>query len=192
MGNLGFYYNQVDCIGCRVCQVACKDANNLDEGVLYRKVNAFEVGDYGSVQAYFYSAACNHCENPACVAYCPTGAMHKSEEEGVVVHDDDVCIGCQQCMNSCPYSVPQYLPDKNITGKCTSCISIRNQYGNPPCVDACPMHVLKFGDIDELKAEHPEAVSDIAILPSSSETNPSLLIDAKAGSEKSGSSITML
>lgn len=192
MGQLGFYYNQADCIGCRACQVACKDTNDLDDGVFYRRAKSFEVGMYPDVEGYFYTASCNHCADPACVKNCPTGAMHKSEEDGVVYHDDEVCIGCKQCTESCPYQVPQYLEAKGITGKCTSCANLRNQYGNPPCVDACPVHVLKFGDIEELGAEHPNAVSDIAILPSSSETMPSLLIDKKAAADKDGYSETMM
>lgn len=193
MGNIGFYYNQTNCVGCRACQVACKDANDLDEGVLFRRVGTFEVGtNYNDVEGFFYSGSCNHCANPACVANCPTGAMHKSEEDGTVLHDDDVCIGCKQCMEACPYSVPQFLEDKNITGKCTTCTAIRNQYGNPPCVDSCPIHVLEFGDLEELKAAHPGAVSEIAILPAASETNPSLLIDKKAAADKQGSVTTLM
>lgn len=184
MGKLGFYYNQDICTGCRVCQIACKDTNNTDIGILYRRVRTLETGTYPTVSGYFFSGACNHCENPACVENCPTGAMYVSESDGTVQHDDETCIGCKTCVVSCPYEVPQYNEEANIVGKCYTCTNIRKQYGEPPCVASCPMHALEFGDIDELKAAHPDAVSDIALLPSSSMTTPSLLISKKPAADE--------
>ena len=71
MGN-GFYFDMTACIGCRTCQVACKDKNDLEMGVIFRRLSDFEVGEYPAVQTYHYSGSCNHCEKPECVAACPT------------------------------------------------------------------------------------------------------------------------
>ena len=64
MGKLGFYYDMSLCIGCRTCQIACKDKNNLEVGTLYRQVRNYEVGDAVGSGSYFYASTCNHCENP--------------------------------------------------------------------------------------------------------------------------------
>ena len=94
MGN-GFYFDMTACIGCRTCQVACKDKNDLEMGVIFRRLSDFEVGEYPAVQTYHYSGSCNHCEKPECVAACPNAAMYIDEEDGTVQHDDEKCIGCQ-------------------------------------------------------------------------------------------------
>lgn len=186
MGRLGFYFDQTFCTGCRTCQVACKDKNRLGVGTIFRKVTTYEIGDYPDVQTYHYTASCNHCENPACVAICPTGAMYKAED-GTVIHDDAMCIGCQSCVNACPYKVPQYVEEEGIVRKCDACAYLRAKGENPACVDACPMRVLKFGDLDELKAEYGEdLVSELPILPDASVTGPSVLIKAKECAKKEG------
>jgi len=181
MGNLGFYFNQEACVGCRACQVACKDVNNLPVGILYRQVRGFETGAYPSVARYSYSGTCNHCLAPACTEICPTGAMYKDEETGVVLHKDEECIGCKACVEACPYDVPKYLDDAGITGKCYACADLRKNGEQPACVASCPMRALEFGDIDELTAAHAgeDLVSDIACLPSSEQTGPSLAISAR-------------
>ncbi len=179
MAKLGFYFDMTACIGCRTCQIACKDKNNLDIDVIYRKVHTFETGTYPNISVYHYSHTCNHCEDAKCVKGCPTGAMHYAED-GTVQHDKDKCIGCKYCTWNCPYGVPQFKEKEKVVGKCDSCIDLRNQGLNPACVDACPMRAIQFGDLDELKKEFGEDLTnDIAILPEPSITNPSLLIKAK-------------
>jgi anaerobic dimethyl sulfoxide reductase subunit B (iron-sulfur subunit) len=177
---LGFYFDQKACIGCRTCQIACKDKNDLPVGVIYRRVHSFEVGAFPDPCVYHYSASCNHCENPACVAGCPTGAMHVADD-GTVVHDDSRCIGCQYCVWNCPYSVPQYRSDAGVVGKCDACADLRAAGGNPACVDACVMRCLEFGPLDELMEKHAgEDLTDkLTILPDSSKTNPSLLVNPR-------------
>lgn len=180
MSKLGFYFDMNSCIGCRSCQVACKDRGNLPIGILYRHVWTFETGKYPLAMLYHYSGSCNHCDNPKCVQGCPTGAMHLAED-GTVQHDKDLCIGCKYCTWNCPYSHPQYIEEKNIVGKCDSCKDLRDAGQNPVCVDACVMRCIKFGDLDELKKEYgPDLVSEIPILPSAAATKPSLLIKPKS------------
>ena len=178
MGQLGFYFNMVECMGCKACQIACKDKNDLKVGELFRKVLNFECGVYPNVGGFYLSVSCNHCAEAKCVRGCPTGAMHYAED-GTVQHNKDLCIGCRYCVCNCPYSVPQYLEDKNIVGKCDACKDLRDAGENPACVDACPMRTLKFGDLDELKRQYgPDLVSEITVLPLAEVTKPSLLMKA--------------
>lgn len=176
---LGFYFDMTRCIGCRACQVACKDKNNLEVGVILRNAKTYEVGSFPDVNVFNYSASCNHCVNPACVDACPTGAMYKAED-GTVRHDDELCIGCQACAAACPYGAPQYVAEINKVTKCDACAYLRDKGQNPACVDACPNRALDFGDLDELKAKYgSDLVQDLSILPSSADTRPCVLIKAK-------------
>lgn len=176
MSKKGFYINQVACWGCRTCQVACKDKNDLPIGTLFRTVKSFEKGAYPDAKLFHYPATCNHCENPACVANCPTGAMYVDEADGTVQHDDTLCIGCETCAKSCPYQVPQLIAEENIVRKCDACKQLRDNGEEPACVASCIMRALEFGDIDELRAKHPDAVSNLAILPDATQTSPCVII----------------
>lgn len=180
MGKLGFYFDMTACIGCRTCQIACKDKKDLPIGIFFRQVRSFEVGEYPDPQGFNYSSTCNHCDDPACVMQCPTGSMHISDI-GIVEHDDDTCIGCRICVSVCPYEVPQFVAEKRIVQKCDACRDLLDEHLNPACVDACVMRCLEFGDVDELRSRHPgqELTDHIAILPDSSITSPSLLVNPR-------------
>ena len=177
----GFYVDQQHCIGCFTCQVACKDKNDLPVGIRWRRVREFQGGDTiiendvfkSNVFAYWLSLACNHCEIPKCAINCPTGAMYKREEDGIVLVDQDKSIGCGYCTWSCPYEAPQ-LSGKTVT-KCNFCIDLQAQGKNPACVDACIMRVLEYGPIDELRKKYGN-VAQIKGLPDPSITKPSLVI----------------
>lgn len=179
MGQKGFYFDMTSCIGCRTCQIACKDKNTLSIGTIFRRVRTFETGAYPHPYVYHYSGTCNHCAEAKCVKGCPTGAMRYGED-GTVQHDKKMCIGCQYCVMNCPYGVPQYMEEKNIVGKCDSCKDLRDAGQNPACVDACVMRCLKFGDLDELKKEYGSGlVNQFPILPSPAATEPCLLLKPK-------------
>ncbi len=176
---LGFYFDMTRCVGCRACQIACKDKNRLDVGVILRKAKTFEVGEFPTCKTYSYSFSCNHCENPACLAACATGAIYKAED-GTVILDSALCDGCGACVEICPYGHPQMNEALGVAQKCDACAYLRAKGMNPACVDACPSRALEFGDMDELRAKHGEdLVSDIAILPDSTWTNANILIKAK-------------
>lgn len=176
---LGFYYDAAKCSGCRACQVACKDRNDLPTGYLFRRVRSYEVGSFPKASIYHWSRTCNHCENPACVRNCPTGAMYKAAD-GTVQHNDDRCLGCKACVMACPYDVPVFLDDIRIVRKCDSCADLRAAGENPACVDACCMRALDFGDVDELREKYgSDLVHDAAVLPQSSLTNPNTLLHLK-------------
>lgn len=179
MGQIGFYFDMTSCIGCRTCQMACKDRNNLEVGTIFRRVRAFETGVYPTPGVYHYSGTCNHCVDPKCVKGCPTQALHKLEN-GIVDHDKKKCIGCRFCTWNCPYGVPQFIEELGQTSKCDFCKELIAKGDNPACVDACPMRTIKWGEIEELKATYGSAsVKELPILPLASVTNPSLLIKPK-------------
>ncbi|MEA5021611.1 Anaerobic dimethyl sulfoxide reductase chain B [bioreactor metagenome] len=177
---LGFYFDVNKCIGCRTCQVACKDRNRLDVGILFRRVKSYETGAYPAARVYHYSGACNHCQEAKCVQGCPTGALHFADD-GTVQHDRKKCVGCKYCTWNCPYSVPQFIEEAGVIGKCDSCKDLRDAGDNPVCVDACLMRCLEFGDLDQLAAKHGAAhlVKELPVLPSAQVTNPSLLINPR-------------
>ena len=114
---VGFYLDMTRCIGCRACQVVCKDKNRLEVGTLYREAHTYTVGRFPEVQGYSYSASCNHCEDPICLKNCPTGAIYKAED-GTVIQDQGKCIGCRMCVMSCPYGHPKFFPEQGVSGKC--------------------------------------------------------------------------
>jgi anaerobic dimethyl sulfoxide reductase subunit B (iron-sulfur subunit) len=183
MGQLGFHVDSTHCIGCRTCQIACKDKNNLPVGMLFRHVETYEGGKFPDPWAYNLSTTCNHCAEPQCVANCPTGAMFKRAEDGVVLHNKDLCIGCRYCQWSCPYTAIAFVEEEGKVTKCNFCADLLEQKQNPACVDACPMRVLHFGELETLRKQY-GGTSDLAVLPDSKITKPSLLVTAKPVAQK--------
>ena len=121
----GFFIDSARCTGCKTCELACKDYKNLTPDVRFRRIYEYAGGDWQedngvwqqNVFAYYLSIACNHCEDPACTKVCPSGAMHK-RDDGFVVVNEAVCIGCRYCHMACPYGAPQYNAAKGHMTKC--------------------------------------------------------------------------
>lgn len=180
--SLGFYVDLQRCIGCRTCQVACKDRRDLQSaGPRPRRVDSFECGTYPDVSLFHLALSCNHCDEPACVAGCPTAALHKAGD-GTVQYDADRCVVCRNCMTVCPYGAPQHDEDANLIAKCDACKALRDAGRNPVCVDACPMRAIEFGELDELRAAHgDDLTSELLVLPSADVTHPNLLLRPSAG-----------
>lgn len=179
MGQKAFYFNMAACVGCHACQIACRDKNSLyDVGEIFRRVDIYEGGNFPHPWVYALSTACNHCALPLCVPSCPTGALHKDEETGLVLHDDTHCTGCGNCLEHCPYHAPILLQraGRTIAAKCDGCHALILTGQQPVCVEACSMRALEFGELDALRQLHPNAVSCINALPTAT-TQPSLLID---------------
>ena len=189
----GFYLDTGSCTGCKACQIACKDKNNLPVGVLWRRVVEVQGGEWlprsaawlTNAFAYFISSACNHCDAPICVEVCPTKAMHQ-REDGIVLIDARRCMGCRYCEMACPYKASQFDPSQGVMTKCNFCYDWLDEGKPPACVSACQMRVLHFGDIEELRAEHGH-LDDVYPLPDPNLTKPSLVLkphsDAVRGTE---------
>ena len=151
-----FTFDSSACSGCKACQEACKDKNNLPVGVMWRRV--IEVSGGGWIQAgeawtnnvfaYNLSIACNHCVHPKCAGVCPTDAyVHRAD--GIVYIDPTKCMGCGYCSWACPYSAPRYNPDLGQMSKCNFCFDNIDAGLPPSCVAACPMRVLNFVEVDD-------------------------------------------
>lgn len=192
MKQVGFYYDQTRCAGCKTCQVACKDKNRLEVGTVLREVRTYQVGAFPSVKMYHFAATCNHCQVPACKDVCPVGAITKNEDDGTVVIDHEACIGCSSCVNACPYGVPRIDEKSGLSYKCDGCIELRAQSYQPACVEACPYRALAFGDIEELKARYgSELVTELPAM-GEGKTGPNTLINPRAVAvEELGVSITL-
>ncbi len=147
---LGFLHHNVDCIGCRACEIACKDKNGLPPGPRFRRVMYVEGGTYPEVYAYKVNMSCNHCAEPACLPTCPTGAIFKREKDGIVDIDSTLCIGCRRCEAACPYSAPQFDPGGSAGEECNLCVDEIDAGRKPYCVMACMMRVLDIGPIEKI------------------------------------------
>ena len=182
---LGFYVDMTSCIGCRTCQVACKDRHDIHEvGPRPRRVDSFECGTYPDVAMFHHVMSCNHCDDPACVKGCPTAALRK-DEEGVVVHDDSLCVLCRNCMTVCPYGAPQLDELAQKIVKCDTCKDLRAAGKSPVCVAACPMRAIDFGDVEELRAKYgDDLVDELPYLPTASWTHPNVLYKASDAAKR--------
>lgn len=154
MTQYAFYMDTSRCIKCWACEVACKQWNGIDAGTIARRtVYEYDEGEFPDVSRRFISFACCHCEEPACVEICPVGALSKRDEDGLVVVDDEVCIGCQSCVSACPYEIPNYRPDDGKMDKCDGCLGCgRTEEGDPHCVATCPTCALHFGTLEDMEA----------------------------------------
>ncbi len=172
------------CIGCRGCQVACKQWNECDEfipteenGVPAKNRGSYENPPQLSARTWtkirfreleynskfhwvFIKLQCMHCEHPACVEACIVGALQKTPE-GPVIYDDGKCIGCRYCMVACPFGVPSFEWDKPVPWirKCTFCTDRQGAGLEPACVKTCPTNALKLGEREELIVEARERIT---------------------------------
>ena len=99
-------------------------------------------------KAFFVPKLCNQCTHPACVQVCPTGATFKTVD-GVVLIDHTYCIGCQYCVQACPYGVRYFNEEKGVTDKCTWCYHRITKGEQPACVEVCPVSARIFGDLND-------------------------------------------
>ena len=167
----GFYFEADKCVQCHACEVACKSFHELDLGVKWRRVIGIWGGQYPDVTFKGFSLACMHCGKPACEAVCPTGAIHKRAEDGIVVVDQSKCIGCHYCFFACPFGVPQYGDDGTMQ-KCNACIERLEEGKEPACVATCPADALHFGTLEELA----DLAREKAAEKLAASTQPSMLI----------------
>ena len=146
---MGFIVNMARCVGCNACVIACKSGNRLEPDMARRTVTEVEETAFGGVLRSYRSIACNHCDDPACMAACPVKAYAKAED-GVVAHNPELCIGCQMCLRVCPYEAPTFNPVTGKMSKCDMCLARRQEGLEPYCVAAGPMEALSIADFDTI------------------------------------------
>ena len=184
MAKLGMAINLFRCIGCNTCVNACKMQNSVPMGMHWNRVltEGCEVfdgaeGTYPNLTRTYIPLACQHCENPACLRVCPTGATYK-DDKGRVEIDYDKCIGCRMCMGACPYGAREFnwgSMDENpyyegfeqtpyeqmrasehprgVVEKCVMCNGRTAQGKEPACVQTCITKSRVFGDLDDPDSE---------------------------------------
>ena len=158
------------CIGCYGCQLSCKAEHGTPPGVFFARLLKQEEGHYPTMRQLFLPVLCFHCDEPACVEVCPTGASSKAPD-GIVDIDPDECVGCRACMMACPYSQRyfydeerHYFPGNGATPyeqarserhpsgvvmKCNFCRHRISAGKDPACVANCPAVARYFGDLDD-------------------------------------------
>lgn len=144
------------CIDCKGCVASCKAANDVPEGQFrnwIKQIDAPATPGMLNGKAHFQPGACMHCDNPTCVAACPTGATYKDAETGEVVINEDLCIGCGNCIPACPYDARFRNEIKRKADKCNYCPERRAAGLPPACVDTCPTKARVFGDINDPDSE---------------------------------------
>src|SRR5437588_4915517 len=180
MGQKGFFTDTTLCIGCKACEVACKQWNQLPadgyklsghsydntlalSATTWRHVAFIEQsrpadGTGKPVNWLMMSDVCKHCERPGCMEACPTGALIRNEF-GDVYLQPDICNGCGYCVPSCPFGVVELNPDDGRAFKCTFCYDRQKVGLKPACAKACPTESIKFGEIEELREEADKRVA---------------------------------
>ncbi|HEX3682031.1 MAG TPA: 4Fe-4S dicluster domain-containing protein [Bryobacteraceae bacterium] len=169
----GFFTDTTLCIGCKACEVACKQWNQLpDDGYhfsgmsydntmalgssTWRHVSFIErpapIGnaDTSGLAWLMASDVCKHCARAGCLENCPTGAIIRTEFGSVYVQPD-VCNGCGYCVSGCPFGVIDRNPEDGRAWKCTLCYDRQKDGMQPACAKACPTASIQFGEVNELR-----------------------------------------
>jgi formate dehydrogenase iron-sulfur subunit len=181
----GFFTDTTVCIGCKACEVACKQWNELpDDGLNFSGLsydNTLELGastwrhvsfierpvplggqttGLGDFSWLLMSDVCKHCKSAACLEVCPTGSIVRTEFDSVFIQPD-VCNGCGMCVTACPFGVVDRREDDGRAWKCTLCYDRQQDGMTPACAKACPTDSIMFGDIDELKEKARARVDEL-------------------------------
>ena len=185
------------CIGCGLCAAACKNENNVPlESHYFRTwVERYVIENNGEalvdsptggidgcpklrdeievLRRFFVPKLCNHCANAPCVQVCPVGATFTSRD-GVVLVDDDYCVGCRYCIQACPYGARYLHPEKRVADKCTFCYHRITKGMLPACVEVCPTQARVFGEVGLRSSPLRRFIrfNDIVVLKGSLNTKP--------------------
>ena len=178
---LGLVIDLDTCVGCHACAVNCKEWNTggypaplTDQkpyeadvsGVWLNRIHTFEAGEGAASRTVHFPKSCLHCDDAPCVTVCPTGASYKRADDGIVLVEEDLCIGCKLCSWACPYGAREYDADAGVMKKCTLCIDrIYNENFDevdrvPACVATCPASARHFGDLADPESEVSKLVAE--------------------------------
>ncbi len=178
---LGLVIDLDTCVGCHACAVNCKEWNASGHsapmtdlvpyardasGVWFNRIHSFEVDDGDTGRTVHFPKSCLHCETPACVEVCPTGASYKRAEDGIVLVNPDTCIGCKLCSWACPYGAREFDEDVGVMKKCTLCIdkiyneTLAEEDRVPACVSTCPANARHFGDLGDPNSDVSKLVAE--------------------------------
>jgi formate dehydrogenase iron-sulfur subunit len=172
---MGFFTDTSVCIGCKACEVACKEWNQVPEDGLdllgwsydntgglgastWRHVAFIEQPGDDGMSWLMASDVCKHCTHAGCLDVCPTGALFRTEF-GTVVVQEDVCNGCGYCVPACPFGVIERRQSDGRAWKCTLCYDRIRGGEEPACAKACPTDSIQFGPVQELQAVAERRVS---------------------------------
>lgn len=133
-----------DCIGCRACEVHCKEKNDSGPGVYNCRILEVVAPEGEKMRVDFVYLSCFHCRKPWCVDACPTGAMRRRAEDGIVFVEGSACVGCKACISACPWTVPQWNPETGRVEKCDLCRDRIDAGLEPACVTKCTTGCLTF------------------------------------------------
>lgn len=178
----GFFTDTSVCIGCKACEVACKEWNQLPGhepafGDGYDNTGSLDAQNWRHVQFIdnvpdetmgtgqgkawlMMSDVCKHCKEASCMEVCPTGAIIRTEFDSVYIQPD-VCNGCRNCIAACPYDVISQDEDNGVAQKCTLCYDRLQGDMEPACAKACPTESIQFGPVDELREAARQRVTDL-------------------------------
>jgi len=178
---LGLVIDLDTCVGCQACATSCKEWNTLGRsgplsdsdaygadpgGVWLNRVHTYEVGIGPESRTVHFPRSCLHCEQAACVTVCPTGASYKRVEDGIVLVNPDLCIGCKLCSWACPYGAREYDQVDGTMKKCTLCVdriyneTMVEEDRVPACVRACPTGARHFGDLGDPASQPSRLVTE--------------------------------
>jgi len=176
MPRMGFFTDTSVCIGCKACEVACKEWNGVPDdgfdllGLSFDNTGGLSANSWRHVAFIeqprpapgpasadgdrfdwlMMSNVCKHCTHAACLDVCPTGALFRTEFETVVVQSD-ICNGCGYCIPACPYGVIDQRAGDGRAWKCTLCYDRLGAGRTPACAQACPTESIQYGELDELR-----------------------------------------
>ncbi|MEM7058193.1 MAG: 4Fe-4S dicluster domain-containing protein [Pseudomonadota bacterium] len=181
---LGLVIDLDICVGCHACAVNCKEWNTGGYGAALSDQNPYGADPVGTwlnrihtyevkpsepeapAQIVHFPRSCLHCEDAPCVTVCPTGASYKRAEDGIVLVNEDYCMGCGLCAWACPYGARELDAKAGVMKKCTLCVdriyneNLPEEDRIPACVRACPAGARHYGDLGDPNSEVSQLVAD--------------------------------
>ena len=173
------------CSGCQACSIACKSEFDVPIGAARSWVEHHEAGVFPNTEKRMLPRLCNHCSEPPCVDVCPVEGGTYKRDDGIVVVDENICIGCAKCVEACPYDArfmnsfkgdPGLTKGNGAADKCDFCLHRISRGVAPACVNTCPGKARIFGDLNDPSSEVAKLVAEIdaTVLRRDKKTKPSV------------------